>query len=878
VRTRSSHLAEWSVGMLLCLAVAALGSSSAPGATPGAGSPSNPSAEGDGPSEEGSIIRARAQWFHDRRSGPGGVIPFQARTRALEQLARNLREGTLKASPTDVAGDRWVSVGPDALLWGSIPYAGRVTAIATHPTDPNTVYVGTAQGGVWKTTNGGADWMPLTDGQKSLAVGSITIDPSNPNRIYVGTGEPFDGCSAYFGSGILRSEDAGATWTLVGESVFGGTSVSKIVVHPSNPSVLWAANAQGWAGFVCTAEPGSSTYGVRKSTDGGVTWALVLGSAQTALPTYTYDLVMQPGDSNVLYAGVGGGGVWKTTNGGASWIRLAGGLPVSSLGRVDLAIAPNSPQTVYATFERDGINNHLGTWKSVNGGTAWAQLPEPAVGDTCMGSALTDICTYTALPVPGFCNYALYVEVAPSGTVLLGGVGLWRSTNGGSGWIDSCSTEMHVDQHAAAFGSDGRIWTGCDGGVSVSADGGATFANRSRGLVTAQFYPGASLHPTVRDFALGGTQDNGTFRWSGAEAWTAVYTGDGGFTAVDPSSPDSVWYVTAQYLSVYKTVDGGTTVLPAMNGLADAGSLYTAFIAPIVMCPANPSVLVAGSDNVWRTSDGAASWHRNSPDPLVAVFQTIQAIAFAPSDAICGTYFVGLTAGRVYRTTTGGGLTGWTNITGALPARGVSDLAVHPTNANILYAALTGFGTPHVWKTVNALSASPVWTGVSAGLPDTPADTILLDPDDPSILYIGTDVGIFRSADAGASWALFMDGHPNVAVYDLVADASTGTIMSFTYGRGAFRLEQCAVTCPPVGDTLRVSEEGSDARIAWSAPACPNFSHFEVFASTSFSAAFPDEWTLLGAPTTASLADPLDSSWIAYRVRAVDRCGRHTGE
>ena len=852
-----------------------------PSVTP-APSPSEESqGEADSGEDEGMVIRSRGIWFRDRHAGPDGLIPFRARSDAMAELRRNLASGLLKSSTMAVTGDTWVSAGPRALMWTpSTPFSGRVVSIAPHPTQPDTVYVGTAQGGVWKTTDGGTSWTPLTDGQASLAIGSLAIDPSNPNRIYAGTGEPFDGCGAYFGAGILRSDDAGAHWIQLAESTFGGTSVSRIVVHPSNPSILWATNAQGFSGFVCAAAPGAHAYGVWKSLDGGGTWSLVLGTTQTGVPTHTYELLIHPSNPSVLYAAVGASGIWKTTDGGSSWTKLAGGLPTANLGRADVALRPDAPETLYAVFEADSTSTHLGTWKSTNGGSTWSALPKITPGDICLTTPLSDICTYESLSFPGFCNYAMYVEVMPGGTVLLGGVGIWRSTNGGSSWINSCTEDMHVDHHAGRPDAIGRIWIGCDGGVYRSDDGGATWQSRSPGLVTAQFYPGASLHPTRRDFALGGTQDNGTYRsQAGEKAWSRVQNGDGGFSAVDPSNPDTTWYVTAQYLAIYKTTDGGATVQPAMNGLTDAGSLSAGFIAPIAICPANPSVLLAGSDNVWKTTNGAANWVNDSPDPLAGLLQTITTIAFSPSDSTCNTVFLGMANGRVYRTTVGGGgMAAWTYIGTGLPARGIAEVAVHPTNGNIVYVALSGFGTPHLYRSANALSATPTWTAISAGLPNTPVNAILLDPDDPGILYAGTDLGVFRSLDTGASWSVFMNGHPNVAVYDLVADSSTGALVSFTHGRGAWRLENCAVSCPPVGDTLMGIRGPSSAQFAWGEAGCSNHFNYEVLAATAYDAPYPSGWTVLGTPTAASFSDPLGSPWIAYRIRAVDRCGRTTAE
>ena len=834
------------------------------------------------PAEARDEIAARVEWFRQFHVGGPGPIPFRARSRALDQVQAALRSGALKPAPRSIAGDTWQPIGPTSMVWGALTFSGRVSAIAAHPTDPNTVYAGTANGGVWKTTDGGSSWTPLTDSQKSLAIGSITIDPSNPNRIYAGTGEAADGCGGYFGSGILRSDDAGATWSLLGEADFGGTSVAKIVVHPTAPNTLWAVNAQGAAGFVCTADPGTDTYGVRKSTDGGTTWTLVLGTAQTGVTSYAYDLVLDPTNPNVLYAAVGGSGVWKTTNGGTSWSKLSGGLPVSSLGRVDLAMSPANSQTLYAVFERATAHTQLGTWKTTNGGSSWTALPPVPVGDVCMTTPLKDICTYASAPNYGFCDYALYVEVAPSGTVYLGGVGLWRSTDGGASWLNACSAESHVDQHAAAFSPGGRVWTGSDGGVFRSDDGGVTWQNRNTGLMTAQFYPGASLHPVRAGAALGGTQDNGTQRYSGVPGWTLAYTGDGAYTAYDSSDPDHVWYVSTEYLQIFKTVDDGANVAPATNGLTDAGSLVAAtFIAPFAICPSNPQQLIAGSDNVWRTTNGAQLWQSNSPDPLAGTLQTIQSLAYSPSDTACNTYFAGMTYGRLYRTTAGGGQTGWTNVTGALPVVGVSDIAIDPVDGNTAYVALTGFGTPHVYKSTNALAGAPVWTAISAGLPDIPVNAIVLDPDDRNVLTIGTDAGIFRSVDAGTTWSPFANGLPNAPVYDLVANGSTGSLVAFTYGRGAYRLAvSCSsdtTPCGPVGDTLAVDRGPSGAALSWGRVSCPDLAGYRVYGATSYDMPFPDGWTVLGDPVSESFTDPFGSPWVAYRVVSSDTCGNRSG-
>jgi hypothetical protein len=228
-------------------------------------------------------------------------------------------------------------------------------------------------------------------------------------------------------------------------------------------------------------------------------------------------------------------------------------------------------------------------------------------------------------------------------------------------------------------------------------------------------------------------------------------------------------------------------------------------------------VLIAGSDNVWRTNDGAGVWASNSPDPLGSG-AGIVTLAFAPSDPTCGTYAVGTTFGQVFRTTDAGGT--WQNVTGVLPGRALNDLSFDPANADILYAAVSGFGGPHLYRTTNALSPSPSWLAIDAGIPDAPINAVLVDPESANVIYAGSDLGLFKSDDGGASWSHQLNGIPKVAIYDLVADAGTRAIVAFTHGRGAFRLN-LVCTPPTFGGVGLVSDTSActtGADVAWSAP------------------------------------------------------------
>jgi len=753
---------------------------------------------------EGSeMLNERYKWFFDGRRGPDGFIPANARMNAFRQEEANIRNGLLQAGPTAIPGNTWSAVGPAPL--GS--YSGRVSAMIA--IDANTIYAGGAQGGIWKTTNAGTTWTPLTDQKETLATGSIAVDPTNPNIIYVGTGESNHSCDSYYGAGILKTTDAGTTWTLIGNSYFQNTSISKLIIHPTNPLIMWASNTRGTGGFICQRPTG--TYGVWKTTDGGTTWNVVLGQAQTGVASWTLDMVIDQTDPLILFAGVYASGVWKTTNGGTNWTLLAGGLPTTTLGVMDLAIDPTNHLTLYFTVENSTSGAQLGFYKTTNGGTNWSSMTMP--GGLCS--------TY--------CWYCMYVDVSPDGAyVFLGGVGLYRSANSGCCSWTTIGSSVHVDQHAMAWApGDTHVWIGNDGGVYQSTTLAATsWTNKNTGIYITQFYPGCSLHPTNANGAVGGTQDNSTAQYSGTTSWAYRYGGDGAFTAYDQSAPNTTWYASSQNLDIEKTTNNGANFSPAGSGIDTTNA---AFIAPFVICPNNSAHLIAVTDNVWRTTNSAGSWTTNSPDPLVTGNVIIRAAAYAPSDSFCLTYFVGVKNGNVYRTTVGGGTTGWTNISTGLPTdanqyRGVNDLAVHPTNGNIVYAAISGFGGPHLYKTINALAATPTWSASDTAIPDIPVNAVVIDPTETNVVYIGTDIGIYRSTDSGATWQTFNNGHPRVAVYDLLANGTTNTIMSFTHGRAAFKLITVAGTPGEVpmksgaGSPLTLQKAGTNLALSWSAP------------------------------------------------------------
>jgi photosystem II stability/assembly factor-like uncharacterized protein len=430
-------------------------------------------------------------------------------------------------------GTSWTPLGPGPAVQGFTdfqdPVSGRIAAVAAHPTDPSVLYIAAAGGGVWKSTDAGSSWTPLTDTQSTLFMGAIALAPSSPEIIYAGAGEAHMGPSKarnfrdniYYGRGVLKSTDGGASWTLLGAAEFDRVTISKIVVEPSDPNTVYVA-----VGALATNGVRGNT-GIWKSIDGGATWSNTTANI-SALAAFS-DLVMDPANPQVLYAAVGEPGVtdaraansvYKTTNGGATWAR-AGNFPLgttnSQLGRIALAISPAAPQTVYASIARPGPPNSMTNslyriMKTTNAGATWSTLPDP--GQICFEDGF-----HNYLAGAGDYHQTLAVDPANANIIYAGGLCLIRSTDGGSTWLAIAQGDTrgpHRDHQGAGFDAAGKFLDANDGGIWRLDDPDAlAWSNRNGNLQITQFV-GMALHPTNANIAYGGTQDEGTVRFEGS--------------------------------------------------------------------------------------------------------------------------------------------------------------------------------------------------------------------------------------------------------------------------------------------------------------------------------------------------------------------------
>lgn len=687
---------------------------------------------------------------------------------------RPAQQAAGRAGGPQVTGSAWSSVGPSSIPNGQVfgfptrrPVSGRVSAIAIDPGNANTIYLGGAQGGVWKSADDGASWMPLTDTQPSLAIGSIAIDPSNPNTIYAGTGEGKFALDSYFGAGVLKSTDGGASWNQLGASTFVGVSLQDLIIDPTNTQTIYVAAATGLAGVSADVSPNISPRGVYKSTNGGSTWTQLINGLPS---TSAQDLAMDPTNSQVIYAAFRGVGIFRTTNGGAGWTQLTGGgFPSTGFQRIALDIAPASNLTIYAALEDSASSGGelLNIFKSVDGGTMWTQLPRPPL------SQFSNICQ---------CFYDNVIEVSPAdpNTVFFGGVALYRSTNGGTTWTDlSLPGEMHADFHAIAFdpSNPNRIFVGNDGGVWSTTNSGSSWTNVNNNLSITQFQYIAA-HPTDANTLYGGTQDNGTLKFTGTTTWTHSDFGDGGAVQIDPAVSTRIYH-SRQNVSFLRSDNGGSSWVQRTSGLNTSDNAL--FYIPLAIDPSIPQTVYLGTVKVYKTTNGGDTWTALS-GTLGSGNDPVSAIAVAPSSS--STLYAGTNSGDLFVTTDGG--TSFTRLDNGLPQRYITRIAIDPANAQTAYLSMSGFQAGHVFKTTNGGTS---WTNISGNLPDIPVNALVIDTSSANKLYVGTDIGVFVTTNGGTTWTEVATGLPNSAVFDLQINNTTNSLFAATHGRGVFKLQ-----------------------------------------------------------------------------------------
>jgi photosystem II stability/assembly factor-like uncharacterized protein len=720
-----------------------------------------------------------------------------------------------------IQGTNWFPIGPADFSSGQtygdgrINASGRASVIAANPANPNDVWLGTATGGVWHSTNGGTNWLPMSDNEASLSIGALALDgcvAQGCATIYAGTGENSIRRDTYYGMGLLVGQMSGGEfptffWTLKGSKFFRFASINNVLLDPTTSggsktiyvSLSSGVTASATESTVTAPEP-TKGYGIYKSTDQGNNWTeLTVHGAHGFKPT---DLEMDPTNPQILYAGFLGRGLFKSTNGGTSWCALNPGVPLAG-GCVAATGLPNPTTTTFDHVEISIFRPSAATPAVLytilgncpdpigNGSVPGGSCSPPIFKSTDNGQTWTQ--TNPAAPA-SYSRYTHVLTIHPSdsATIYYGGLQLFKSTDSGQTFT-GLGNNVHPDHHALIFpdsSNPSRLYNASDGGFASSVNGGASWTSGNSDLQITGFQSMSWSPLTAR--VIGGSQDNGTEMWLGTRIWEHRDDGDSASTLMDR---DNVLTMYDVYFDVdpRRSTDGGSCCYwPSItNGLTtgDPSTVYP----PLAQGPgAHP--LYFGTNRLYKTTDDGSTWTPVSPVlggagtvfPDIQRTNVITAIAPAPSNG--NRIYVGYYDGKIFVTDSACTTAAcWTAIGGAakgLPTSVVTRIAVDPASPDIAYATFSGFANgPHVFKTSNKGSS---WTNASNGLPPIPMNTITIETG--SIAWVGADDGVYRSQDGGSNWTRYGVGLPHVPVYEIALDSDRGRLYAGTHGRGAWIL------------------------------------------------------------------------------------------
>ncbi len=652
---------------------------------------------------------------------------------------------------TELGIDTWTNTS------GWNPGNGRINEIAFHPSDPNIFYAGASGGGLWKTQDGGSSWIVITDGMPNLAISGIAVSHTNPNTIYILTG---DGDSDDLASiGVLKTTDGGSSWAQTGLT-FGRDDLiygTELKMNSLNSEILIATTSNG----------------IYRTDDGGDIWQHV----QNGL---FYDIEFCPSNPDTVYASMGDS-IFTSSNGGSVW-NFNINLPnLDNKPRIELAVTPANTSKVYAVLgEKDGYRGLLVSGNHANNWVLHTDYPNILAYDT------SGLLTSTQA------HYDLAIEVSQTDedNIFVGGINIWESTDGGDNWEISTHWRenwhrheyVHADIHELIFNGN-VLYTGCDGGIFKTADGGNTWTDLSQGLGIMQAHKIGITNSNTNLVYLG-TQDNGTNKYSGSTTVDHVLGGDGFESIIQPTNSDTV-YSSLQDGEVRMSTDGGNsfaTIIPGDNvtKLFNNPLIYKYYFSDRLITSA------VGYVHVIRIAGGSftKSLPINSHITNLDLSQSNDNLLIAStygyesnntSDSLWMTEVLFDPYDDV-----------WTNITGNLPVSQytISDIAIDPISSNHMIVTFGGYiDGDKVFETWNY---GGVWQNVSNNMENVPVNCVAFDPDDNTSVYVGTDLGVFYKK-LDSDWEYFSNGLPPVIVNELEINTNENYIYAGTYGRGLWR-------------------------------------------------------------------------------------------
>ena len=663
----------------------------------------------------------------------GYIMPAEQLWEAWRQKnqAKASRNTTNRALPPS----NWQPVGPfthpNTGSWSS--GQGRVNIVHVDPSNPNTIYLGSPAGGIWKSTNNGSTWTPLTDELPQIGVSGIAVDYSNSNTIYIATGDKDAGDS--YSVGVYKSTDGGLTWNPTG--TMGASNPSRagdIVIHPTNNQILWCA----------------TNNGIFKTTNAGTSWTQILAGTNFSQG----NIRLKPGDPTVVYASANNR-FYRSTDTGTTFT----GVTVSSIpstSRLIIDVTPANNNYVYA-LSTNGSNALNGIYRSTDSGVSFTKT-----------SGTTDFLESTQ----AWYDLALAASPTNANEIYTGCLNVWKSTNGGAAltklnsWSNPTGISYtHADVHYLGFHGN-KLFAGTDGGIYVSSDAGTNFTDLTAGVQISQFYKIAVSKQSAANM-VGGLQDNGGHAYSGGQ-WKNYYGADGMDTAINPTNQNQ-YYGFIQYgSSMYISSTAGNS---SSGSVASPGGVNGNWVTPLMANSAGD--LFSGFGNLFKLTGGA--WVQQNVTSLGT--GNLELIHVDPSND--NIMYVANGAG-LYKSTNGG--VNFTNVNNA-PAN-ITSIEVHSTNSNIVYITTSGTGGQVRKSTDGGVN----FVDFSTGLPSIGKNCIVhqaRNTDNP--LYVGTSLGVYYRDDSMSSWAPFETNLPNVSVTDLEINVEDAKLIAGTYGRGVWQ-------------------------------------------------------------------------------------------
>lgn len=729
----------------------------------------------------------RWEFYWQSRINPDGSFPEPDKVyrEYNNYLQSHPEQGSLKTGQPV-----WKELGPTTRTdFGGYNGVGRINAVAFSPTDTSTVYIGTPNGGFWTTHDSGKHWTCSTDNQPTLGVSAILVSKSNPNNILIGSGDRDGGDSN--GMGVFRSTDGGLTWNPTNNGM-GNVTIGMFEVASTDENFILAAG----------------NGGIYKTTNGGTIWT------KTTTDGANYrDVKFRPGSTTIAYA-ASGNGFYRSVNGGDSWTLQPASIGYPTGGRLVIGVTPANDSLVYLV---GGAAQFQGCFVSRNFGVSFTTA---STTPNILGYE------YDGSDAKSQAGYDLDIFVEPANPLMLyvGGVNVWKSSDGAktwqivSHWWGDRTNEVHADQHAMAYNTlNQRLYISNDGGVYFTANQGGTFREISEGLSIGEFYR-IGVSNTDGKKMTGGLQDNGSATWIGTN-WVNTGGGDGMECAVDPYDA-RYSYTTIYYGAItryYNNGSGRGIAGKGTNGITEDG----AWVTPFVISEGDGNTMVVGYKNIWMSnnvkSNGTITWTKISNN--LANRNDVNMSGLEQSPADFNLLFAYRSDNKLFRTDN---LLStpvvWTDLTAALPVGGTpADIECHPYNASIVYMVLN----QKVYKSINKGAS---WVNITGTLPNIPISTITFDKSSNEGLYVGTDAGTYYKDADMTDWVKYGSGFPvsvgvnELEIYQDPRNRADSRLRAATFGRGVWEtsLANASTLLPPA--LLTAAAVDKNIELNWTPP------------------------------------------------------------